>query len=85
VAQRAGVPAEVLDRARDVLAELEAHHVNTPERPGARIRRPKVVQPSLFANTEDPVLQALRELDVGRATPEEVVAQVRRWQRELGA
>jgi DNA mismatch repair protein MutS len=85
VAQRAGVPAEVLTRAREVLAELEAHHVNTPDRPDARIRRPKVVQPSLFANTEDPVLQALREFDVGRATPEEVVAQVRRWQRELRA
>ena len=36
VAQRAGVPAEVLERAREVLAELEAHHLNTPERPGAK-------------------------------------------------
>jgi DNA mismatch repair protein MutS len=84
VAQRAGVPAEVLTRAREVLAELESHHVDTPERPG-RIRRPRVVQRSLFANSEDPVLQALREFDVNRATPEEVVAAVRRWKRDLGA
>jgi DNA mismatch repair protein MutS len=83
VAQRAGVPAEVLARARAVLAELEAHHVNTPDRPG-RVRRPRVVQRSLFANSEDPVLEALRGFDVGRASPEAVVAQVRRWQRELG-
>jgi DNA mismatch repair protein MutS len=83
VAQRAGVPAEVLTRAREVLAELEAHHVNTPDRPG-RVRRPRVVQRSLFANSEDPVLQALRDFDVGRARPEEVVAQVKRWQRDLG-
>jgi DNA mismatch repair protein MutS len=83
VAQRAGVPAEVLARAREVLAELEAHHVNTPDRPG-RVRRPRAVQRSLFANSEDPVLQALRDFDVGRASLEEVVAQVKRWQRDLG-
>jgi DNA mismatch repair protein MutS len=82
VAQRAGVPAEVLIRAREVLAELEAHHVNAPNRPG-RIRRPRVVQRSLFANMEDPVLQALRAFDLNKATPEEVVAAVRRWIRDL--
>ncbi|HWG43263.1 MAG TPA: DNA mismatch repair protein MutS [Gemmataceae bacterium] len=82
VAERAGVPAEVLARAREVLAELEAHHVNTPDRPG-RIRRPRVVQRSLFANMEDPILQALRQFDPGKATPEEIVAVVRGWKRDL--
>ena len=82
VAQRAGVPEEVLVRAREVLAELEAHHVNAPDRPG-RIRRPRVVQRSLFAHMEDPILQALRELDLNRATPEEILALVRRWKRDL--
>ncbi|HEY7315256.1 MAG TPA: DNA mismatch repair protein MutS [Gemmataceae bacterium] len=82
VAQRAGVPEEVLSRAREVLAELEAHHLNAPDRPG-RIRRPRVVQRSLFANMEDPVLQELRSLDLKRATPEEIVAAVRRWKRDL--
>jgi DNA mismatch repair protein MutS len=84
VAQRAGVPAGVLERAQAVLAELEAHHVNAPEQPGAKVRKPKVVQLSLFANSEDPVLQAVRRLDLERATPEEVIAELRRWQRELG-
>jgi DNA mismatch repair protein MutS len=83
VAQRAGVPAEVLARAREVLADLEKHHVEAPERPGAKVRKPRVVQSSLFAGTEDPILQELRELDLARATPEEVAAQVRRWQRDL--
>jgi DNA mismatch repair protein MutS len=84
VAQRAGVPAEVLSRAREVLAELEAHHLKASESPaGSRIRRPKLVQPSLFANSEDPILQELRALDVTNATPEEIAAQVRRWQHEL--
>ncbi len=83
VAQRAGVPEEVLGRAREVLAELEKHHLETPERPGAKIRKPRVVQASLFAQCEDPVIEELRSLDLARATPEEVVARVRRWQREL--
>jgi DNA mismatch repair protein MutS len=84
VAQRAGVPGPVLERAREVLAELEAHHLNTPERPGARIRKPKIVQASLFARSDDPVLQALREYDVDALSAEEVAEQVRRWKRELG-
>ncbi len=82
VAERAGVPEEVLVRAREVLAELERHHVETPDRPG-RIRRPRNVQRSLFANMQDPILQALRELDPERMRPEEVIAAVRRWKRDL--
>jgi len=82
VAQRAGVPEEVLARAREVLTELERHHVESPDRPG-RIRRPRTMQRSLFANMEDPILQALRELNLDGATPEEIIAAVRRWKREL--
>jgi len=41
------------------------------------------VQKSLFANTQDPILQELRDLDLGRATQEEVLSRVRRWQREV--
>jgi hypothetical protein len=79
------VPAAVLERARAVLAELEAQHLQTPERPEGRIRRPRRVQPaSLFANMEDPVLQELRALKLAGLSPEEIVARVRRWQRELG-
>jgi DNA mismatch repair protein MutS len=84
VAQRAGVPGSVLDRAGQVLAELEALHVKAPERPGAKIRRPKVAQISLFANSEDPVLVALRDLNVDSMTADEVLECVRRWQRDLG-
>jgi DNA mismatch repair protein MutS len=84
VAQRAGVPAEVLARARAVLAELEAHHVRAPEPPTpGRIRRPRLVQPSLFANSEDPVLEAVRALDLGALSADELKELVRRWQRDL--
>jgi DNA mismatch repair protein MutS len=83
VAQRAGVPEPVLVRARAVLAELEAHHLQTPARPQDHISRPRLVQTSLFAGTEDPVLVALRDFDVDGMPAEELVQQLRRWQRDL--
>jgi DNA mismatch repair protein MutS len=85
VAQRAGVPADVLNRARAVLAELEAHHLKASESPpGSRIRKPKLVQPSLFANSEDPILAELRALDASQVMPGDALETIRRWQRELG-
>jgi DNA mismatch repair protein MutS len=83
VAERAGVPAEVVERAREVLAELERHHVEAPDHPGAKLRKPKLVQASLFANVNDPILEELRELDLSRTSPAELLARVRRWQRDL--
>jgi DNA mismatch repair protein MutS len=54
VAQLAGVPREVLDRAKEVLAELEAHPVQTRPRPRSRRRAGEAAQPSLFADLEPP-------------------------------
>src|SRR5207249_4459605 len=84
VAHRAGVPEPVLERARQVLAELEAMHEASQPAQGATIARPRLMQTSLFAGTEDPVLVALRTLDLRHLTAEQVIEQVRRWQRELG-
>ncbi len=57
VARLAGVPQEVLDRAGDVLAELEARHLGTKERaaPVRRRRREHPAQPNLFADIEHPI------------------------------
>src|SRR5205823_10880911 len=53
VARLAGVPAAVLDRARDVLAELEGRHLEArPHPPPVRPRRrERPAQPSLFGDT----------------------------------
>ncbi len=89
VAQLAGVPQEVLMRARQVLAELEKHHMALPETPGAGRtrgpRRPRILQGSLFAHTDDPILQELRETNLDQCPPEHALALLRRWQRELRA
>jgi len=55
VARLAGVPPEVLDRAREVLDRLEAHHVDAPIRPVPARRRRRdrpEQQPSLFTEAE---------------------------------
>ncbi|MFO0877506.1 MAG: DNA mismatch repair protein MutS [Gemmataceae bacterium] len=83
VAQRAGVPEPVLARARAVLAELEALHLQQEVRPAAHLARPRLVQASLFAGTEDPVLVALRDADLESLTSDQIAALARQWQREL--
>ena len=49
-----------------------------------RIRKPRLTQASLFAKSEDPVLQELRGIDLRTRTAEEVVALVRRTLESWG-
>jgi DNA mismatch repair protein MutS len=55
VARLAGVPEEVLNRAEEVLGELESHHrLNTREHPtpGRKRRRERPRQPDLFGDLD---------------------------------
>jgi len=52
VAQLAGLPGEVLDRAKEVLAELEKRHLSARDRPGKRRRLERPGQPDMFAAME---------------------------------
>jgi DNA mismatch repair protein MutS len=64
VARLAGIPEEVLDRARDVLAELESHHVQTKQRPsqGRRPRRQSgEEQANLFSGLDGGDVRQTRE------------------------
>ena len=86
VAARAGVPATVLERARFLLAELESRHAQAPPaEAGAIIKRPKLIQPSLFAGSQDPVLEEINSIDLSSLDAESALALIRRWRRELGA
>ncbi len=49
VARLAGVPGEILDRAKQVLLELETHPVDSREHPLPRRRRKGQGGPGLFA------------------------------------
>lgn len=53
VARLAGVPVEVLDRANEVLSELENHPLDTRERTSRKRRGELIAQPSLFADFDE--------------------------------
>jgi DNA mismatch repair protein MutS len=88
VARLAGVPAGVLERAREILIYLERQHSAAPDSGGeaesaapARMRKPKTgraLQNSLFAAIPDPLLNELQEIDLDSMTAEGAIALLRR-------
>ncbi len=81
VARLAGVPAPVLDRAREILKFLEKQHGPDPGLPEGPIRKRvksgRALQNSLFAALPDPLLTELRECPE-EITPEEAQNLLRR-------
>jgi len=81
VAKLAGIPAAVLDAARDKLAELEGGHVGAPAVPAPG---PAPAQNDLFAAAPPhPVLTELEQLDIDNLTPREALDLLYRYRREL--
>jgi DNA mismatch repair protein MutS len=73
VAKLAGLPHEVVVRAREVLAEHESAERKTSEHltPGAQPERP--AQLTIFTPLSQPVLEKLREVDLNNLTPLEAL------------
>jgi DNA mismatch repair protein MutS len=72
VAKLAGLPNEVIIRAREVLAEHESAERELTEHlsPGAA---PPATQLTIFTPLSEPVLEKLREVDLNRLTPLEAL------------
>jgi DNA mismatch repair protein MutS len=83
VARLAGVPKDVLERAKNILARLEQDHLDDAEQPRlarkARLRR-REVQLTLFSAAEHPVVTELKALDLDRLTPLEALTLLKRLQ-----
>jgi DNA mismatch repair protein MutS len=80
VAELAGLPPEVVERAREVLARLEAGRrradlIETPVRP----------QLTLFEPVGHELLDALAELDLDGLTPLEALTLLNAWKRRFGS
>jgi DNA mismatch repair protein MutS len=82
VARLAGVPAPVLDRAREILKFLEKQHGPDPGLPEGPIRRKvksgKALPGSLFAALPDPLLEELRHIDPTGLTADQALELVRK-------
>ena len=74
VAKLAGLPNEVIDRAREVLAEHESAEQRVTEQLASDESRPRPpAQLTIFTPLSQPVLEKLREVDLNRLTPLEAL------------
>ena len=91
VAQLAGVPRAVSERAEEILAELEqsGHRLDTPHaevpEPHTQTTPTKQVgmQLTLFETAEHPIVEKLRELDLNNMTPMEALAAMDSLKKDL--
>jgi len=87
VAKLAGLPNEVVVRAREVLAEHESserrltEHLTPGSTPEERIERP--TQLTIFTPLSQPVLEKLREVDLNRLTPLEALNLLAELKKEI--
>jgi DNA mismatch repair protein MutS len=82
VAKLAGLPNEVVDRAREVLAEHEfaEQQATAHLSPGAT---PPAAQLTIFTPLSQPVLEKLREVDLNRLTPLEALNLLAELKKEI--
>jgi DNA mismatch repair protein MutS len=87
VARLAGVPRAVIERSKDILAQLEEEHLDASGR--AKIARPLKepkktrLQLTLFGPADHPLLDELRRLELNNLTPIQAIQLLQRWQEEL--
>jgi DNA mismatch repair protein MutS len=87
VARLAGVPREINERAKQILNQLEAEHLDDEGRPKiarrGKKRRRGDIQLTLFAPFEHPLLDEVRRTDVNALTPLNALALIQQWQKQL--
>lgn len=73
VARLAGLPDPIIERAREVLANLEKEELNEIGKPRFAGKKAKkgIAQLDLFASMTDSVIEEIKRLDVDRLTPHE--------------
>ncbi len=84
VAKLAGLPNEVVERAREVLAEHESAEQRVTEQLASDGVRPRLpAQLTIFTPLSQPVLERLREVDLNRLTPLEALNLLAELKKEI--
>ena len=86
VAQLAGVPREVLDRAKVILKTLENDHIDESGKtkvPARRTQKKREFQLALFAEEEHPIIDELRQLNVNEMTPLAALQELHRLRQQV--
>jgi len=83
VAKLAGFPEETLNRAQEILEQLEGEKRNGAvfERPEERSSRP--VQLTFFEESHNPVIEEIRKVNIVETTPLQALNKIYRWQRSI--
>ena len=89
VARLAGIPRDVVERAKDVLSTLEEQHLAEVDGDlfaTARAAKPDTAkQLSLFGQAEHPLLEEIRRLETEKLTPLDALNAIENWRRTLRA
>ena len=87
VARLAGVPREVVERAKHILAELEASHLDVSDRPriapaepGPQVRQ---IQLTLFEGEGAAIAEEIRRLDLDEMTPLDALSKLKELKGNL--
>jgi len=85
VARLAGVPREVNERAKRVLAQLEDEHLDGNGRPKISAGTPQRgdLQMTLFAPYDHPLIEKIRGTDINSLTPIDALTLIKEWQERL--
>jgi DNA mismatch repair protein MutS len=83
VARLAGVPKQVLDRARTLLSELAVHHVGH-NRAAKNRKKEDEAQLALFADPAQELIKALVGVDLEQLTPVKAFDLLREWKEKFG-
>ena len=86
VARLAGLPRPVIERAREILSNLEANELDVTGRPKFARHLPTGKagpQPSLFEVANDEVIDELRGIDTTEITPDDALEVLRRMKERL--
>ena len=87
VARLAGVPANVNERAKQILAHLENEHVASNGRSSLagtnQKRKSGDLQLTLFGFADHPILDEIRDMELNQKTPLDALQCIKQWQDEL--
>ena len=83
VAKLAGIPKEVLDRAAEILAQLEEGEVTVKKIPLTKVERLNQMQIALFSAQPSQIEKELREMEVEKLSPIEALTKLAEWKKRL--
>jgi len=87
VARLAGVPAEVIARAKEILHNLEKGELDEAGMPkiarGRKIDRKNANQLSLFSKEGDAIVEEIRTIDPYNLTPLDALQRINEWKQRL--